>query len=56
MSNQPDGRTFTYTHKGRDASYTTFCEGTPEYNGVYGHGIIDALAAVTFGRHFSTDR
>jgi subtilisin family serine protease len=56
MSNQPDGRTFTYTHKGRDASYTTFCEGTPEYNGVYGHGIVDALAAVTFGRHFGTDR
>jgi hypothetical protein len=32
---------FTYTHKGRDASYTTFCEGTPEFNGVYGHGIVD---------------
>jgi subtilisin family serine protease len=40
---------FTYTHKGRDASFTTFCEGTPEYNGVYGHGIVDALGAVTFG-------
>jgi subtilisin family serine protease len=40
---------FTYTHKGRDASYTTFCEGTPEFNGVYGHGIVDALGAVTFG-------
>jgi subtilisin family serine protease len=47
---------FTYTHKGRDASYTTWCEGTPVYNGVYGHGIVDALAAVTFGRHFGTNR
>jgi lantibiotic leader peptide-processing serine protease len=34
---------------GRDASYDTFCEGTPVYNGVYGHGIVDALAAVTQG-------
>ena len=25
----------------------TFCEGTPVYNGVYGHGIVDALRAVT---------
>jgi subtilisin family serine protease len=41
---------YTYTHKGRDASYTTFCEGTPVYNGVYGHGIVDALRAVTFGK------
>ena len=39
---------FTYTHKGRDASYTTPCEGTPIYNGVYGHGIVDALSAVAF--------
>ena len=41
---------FTYTHKGR-AAYTTWCEGTPVYNGVYGHGIVDALRAVTFGKH-----
>jgi subtilisin family serine protease len=40
---------YTYTHKGRDASYTTFCEGTETYNGVYGHGIVDALNAVTIG-------
>ncbi len=39
---------YTYTHKGRPASYTTFCEGTPVYNGVYGHGIVDALNAVNF--------
>lgn len=47
---------FSYTHKGRDASFTTFCEGTPEYNGVYGHGIVDALGAVTFGRDSDGDR
>jgi subtilisin family serine protease len=46
---------FTYTHKGRPAAYTTWCEGTPVYNGVYGHGIVDALAAVTFGRHLGVD-
>jgi subtilisin family serine protease len=40
---------FSYVPFGRDASYTTFCEGTPVYNGVYGHGIVDALAAVTQG-------
>jgi subtilisin family serine protease len=40
---------FTYTHKGRSAAYTTFCEGTPTYNGVYGNGIVDALRAVTIG-------
>jgi hypothetical protein len=38
---------FTYTHKGRDASYTTFCEGTPEFNGVYGHGIVDARSGTS---------
>ena len=44
---------FTYTHKGRPAAYTTFCEGTPTYNGVYGHGIVDALTAVTIGHDVS---
>jgi subtilisin family serine protease len=46
---------FSYTHKGRDASFTTFCEGTAEYNGVYGHGIVDALGAVTFGDDSDSD-
>jgi hypothetical protein len=40
---------FSYAHVGRPAEFDTFCEGTPEYNGVYGHGIVDALGAVTFG-------
>ena len=48
MRNMPDG-TFTYAHKNRPPSYTTYCEGTPVFNGVYGHGIVDALRAVTIG-------
>jgi subtilisin family serine protease len=48
MSNQPDG-TFSYTHVNRPADWTSFCEGTPVFNGWYGHGIVDALKAVTFG-------
>jgi subtilisin family serine protease len=47
---------FSYAHKGRVdppagsglPPWTTFCEGTPVFNGVYGHGIVDALGAVTF--------
>jgi subtilisin family serine protease len=31
-------------------SYTANCDGSTEFNGFYGHGIVDALAAVT-GRH-----
>ena len=38
-----------YLDEGRDASYTALCEGTPEFNGFYGHGIVDAFAAVTGG-------
>jgi lantibiotic leader peptide-processing serine protease len=48
MRNMPDG-TFSYAHKNRPPSYTTYCEGTPVFNGVYGHGIVDALRAVTIG-------
>jgi lantibiotic leader peptide-processing serine protease len=48
MSNQPDG-TFSYAHVNRPASFTSFCEGTPVFNGWYGHGIVDALGAVEFG-------
>jgi subtilisin family serine protease len=40
---------FSYAAFGRPASYDTFCEGTPVYNGVYGHGIVDALRAVEIG-------
>jgi subtilisin family serine protease len=54
MSNQPDG-TFSYAHVNRPPSFTSFCEGTPEFNGWYGHGIVDALGAVTFGNQSSDD-
>jgi lantibiotic leader peptide-processing serine protease len=49
QSNQPDG-TFSYAFVNRPASYLTFCQGTPVYNGVYGHGIVDALNAVQIGK------
>ena len=43
----PTPNPFSYADKGRPASFTAFCEGTPVYNGFYGHGIVDALAAVS---------
>jgi lantibiotic leader peptide-processing serine protease len=46
---------FSYAAFNRPADFDTFCEGTAEYNGVYGHGIVDALGAVTFGNHFFPD-
>ena len=49
----PDGRSRTRTKP--PASYTTYCEGTPVYNGVYGHGIVDALRAVTIGHDVAVD-
>jgi subtilisin family serine protease len=44
---------FSYAAFNRPASYTTFCEGTPEYNGVYGDGIVDALKAVQIGHELN---
>jgi hypothetical protein len=49
------GGTFSYVHKNRPPSYTTYCEGTPVFNGVYGHGIVDALRAVTIGHDVDPD-
>jgi hypothetical protein len=48
MRNMPDG-TFSYAHKNRPPSFTSYCEGTPVFNGWYGHGIVDALRAVEIG-------
>ncbi len=39
----PEPRTVTYM---LSADGTATCEGTPAFNGFYGHGIVDALAAV----------
>jgi len=36
-----------YTIVGRPASYNAYCDGTPEFNGFYGSGIVDALEAVS---------
>jgi len=44
---------FSYAAFNRPPSYTTFCEGTPEYNGVYGDGIVDALKAVQIGHELN---
>jgi lantibiotic leader peptide-processing serine protease len=41
----PTPRLFTYPDL--DESFDAFCAGTPEFNGFYGHGIVDALAAVS---------
>jgi subtilisin family serine protease len=44
----------TYTNEGRPAEFNALCTGSPTFNGFYGHGIVDAYAAVTeppaFGR------
>jgi subtilisin family serine protease len=42
----PVPATVDYTIVGRPASWNATCEGTAEYNGFYGDGIINALAAV----------
>jgi len=46
----PEPRLFTYINKGRDAAFNALCEGDAEFNGFYGHGIVDALAAVSTPR------
>ncbi|MGY4766443.1 S8 family serine peptidase [Kribbella sp. CWNU-51] len=37
----------TYTNEGRADEFNALCEGTRDFNGFYGHGIVDAYAAVT---------
>jgi subtilisin family serine protease len=48
----PTPRTVDYLDEGRDASYTATCAGDLEFNGFYGHGNVDAWAAVTQGRRY----
>ncbi|MEY2517633.1 MAG: hypothetical protein QOJ89_4991 [bacterium] len=43
----PVPATVDYTIVGRPASWNATCLGTPEYNGFYGDGIVDAAAAVS---------
>ena len=44
----PDPPLQTYTNEGRPASFNALCVGSPQFNGFYGNGIVDAFAAVTF--------
>jgi subtilisin family serine protease len=48
----PVPATVDYHDEGRDDSFTATCVGTPEFNGFYGNGAIDAYAAVTHGRGY----
>lgn len=43
----PEPRTVDYTTVGRSAEFNATCEGTAEFNGFYGYGIVNALDAVT---------
>jgi lantibiotic leader peptide-processing serine protease len=42
----PEPRLVDYTIVGRPASWNAFCGGGPGFNDFYGHGIVNALAAV----------
>lgn len=42
----PAGGVEDYTDEGRPAEFNAVCEGTPANNGLYGEGIVNALAAV----------
>jgi lantibiotic leader peptide-processing serine protease len=44
----PEPRTFVYP--GFPAAYTATCEGTPDNNGFYGDGIVDAERVASLGR------
>jgi subtilisin family serine protease len=41
-----------YTAEGRPAEFNAPCQGTLQFNGIYGHGSVDAWAAVTRGNQF----
>jgi hypothetical protein len=45
----PDPAAFSYVPYGR--TWTNTCEGTTAFNGFYGHGIVNALNAVTHDKH-----
>jgi subtilisin family serine protease len=43
----PSPATQSYEREGRDAEFTATCVGTADFNGFYGDGIVNALAAVS---------
>jgi len=45
----PSPRMQTYQREGRSGVFNALCTGSVEYNDFYGHGIVDAYAAVTAG-------
>ncbi|MBB5958125.1 subtilisin family serine protease [Saccharothrix tamanrassetensis] len=45
----PTPRTVSYEHLGHPAEFNATCEGDLSFNGFYGHGVVDAFAAVTRG-------
>jgi len=51
----PEPRTVDYLDEGRDETWTATCEGDWEFNGFYGHGVVDAFGAVRHGDGFLTD-
>jgi subtilisin family serine protease len=45
----PNPPTVDYLDEGRDPTFTATCVGTKQFNGFYGHGIVNALTAVIAG-------
>nr|PZM99081.1 MAG: serine protease [Thermocrispum agreste] len=48
----PVPRTVDYINEGRDETWTATCEGGWEFNGFYGHGVVDAYGAVRHGASY----
>ncbi len=48
----PNPRLITYTNEERPAEFNALCVGTSQFNSIYGHGAVDAWAAVTRGAQF----
>ena len=46
---------YDYTTVGRPAEFNALCQGTTEFNGFYGYGIVDAYATVTRPFGFAGD-
>lgn len=47
----PEPRLFSYSDVGRPATYDAFCAGSADFNGFYGHGIVNAFEAVRGHHH-----
>ncbi len=45
----PCPATEPFTYPDRPVEYNAMCDGTPEFNGFFGHGVVDALRAVSGG-------